>query len=283
MSPQKIKKLEKLAKVLDGGDVELLTLLDKLEDKTAKEIQALQSVVTDALAIAEQTKKLEGKRGKDGYTPIKGKDYFDGVDGKDYQLTKEDKKQIAKSITVPVVEKVIEKTETIIKEHPIVTNEIVEKTVEVAVLDEATVAYLEDEIKKLEEQLKRVGRGRGSMLGLDAVNRAIEKKVYVSDTAPVNPELNDIWIDTNAYTYRAVTSTYTITSEDYMLDCSGTFTISLPTAVGFTGEYIIKNSGIGIITIDGNGSETIDGNTTVDIVTPQSLTLRSNGTNFIIV
>lgn len=46
-------------------------------------------------------------------------------DGKDYVLTDKDKKDIAGSITVPMVDRVIEKTE-VIKEQPIVTNNIVE-------------------------------------------------------------------------------------------------------------------------------------------------------------
>lgn len=49
-------------------------------------------------------------------------------DGEDYVLTEKDKQEIAKSITVPVVEKVIEKTERVevIREQPIITNEIKE-------------------------------------------------------------------------------------------------------------------------------------------------------------
>jgi hypothetical protein len=54
--------------------------------------------------------------GKDGYSPVKNKDYFDG---KDYILTEKDKKTIASNIKVPVIEKIIEKTE-VIKEQPIV-------------------------------------------------------------------------------------------------------------------------------------------------------------------
>lgn len=51
-----------------------------------------------------------------------GKDW---IDWKDYILTNKDKKEIAREIVVPIVEKVIEKTETI-KEVPIITNEIKE-------------------------------------------------------------------------------------------------------------------------------------------------------------
>jgi hypothetical protein len=82
------------------------------------------------------------------------------------------------------------------------------------------------------------------------------------------------------------TSNYTVDNLDCVINCtSGTFTVTLPTAVGIEGQYyIIKNSGTGVITIDGNGSETIDGtvNRTLS-VQYESMTLVSNGVNWIIV
>lgn len=57
-----------------------------------------------------------GKDGKDG-KPWK--------DWKDYILTNRDKEEIAREIKVPIVEKIIEKVE-VIKEQPIITNEIKE-------------------------------------------------------------------------------------------------------------------------------------------------------------
>ena len=56
-------------------------------------------------------------------------------------------------------------------------------------------------------------------------------------------------------------STYTVTDEDYMVDVSGgTFTISLPTAVGRKGKlYVIKNNGTGAVTVEPYSSELIDG------------------------
>jgi hypothetical protein len=81
-TPAQIKKLEKLAKVLDGGDVELLTQLDELETKLDTEIEKVQSVVTDALAIAEQTKKLQGEKGEQGERGEKGDRGEPGKDGK---------------------------------------------------------------------------------------------------------------------------------------------------------------------------------------------------------
>ena len=45
--------------------------------------------------------------------------------------------------------------------------------------------------------------------------------------------------------YTAQTTTYNILRNDYTINCtSGTFTVTLPTAVGFAGQtYVIKNSG----------------------------------------
>ena len=87
-----------------------------------------------------------------------------------------------------------------------------------------------------------------------------------------------------ATAYVAKTATYTATSSDHTIDCTdNTFTVTLPTAVGITGRvYVVKNSGTGTITVDGDGSETIDGNTSIDIVTQyDSRRLQSNGVNWI--
>lgn len=86
--------------------------------------------------------------------------------------------------------------------------------------------------------------------------------------------------------YVAKTSTYTATASDYTINCtSGTFTVNLLTAVGNTGKVlIIKNSGAGAITVDGNASETIDGSTTYSLPTQyKQVTIQSNGANWIII
>lgn len=88
-----------------------------------------------------------------------------------------------------------------------------------------------------------------------------------------------------AFKYVAKTATYTATIDDFTIDCtSGTFTVNLPTAVGITGRiYVIKNSGVGVITLDADGTETIDGLTTQTIISLASLTVQSNGANWIII
>ena len=75
-----------------------------------------------------------------------------------------------------------------------------------------------------------------------------------------------------------ITDTYTVESTDYFVDATtGTFTISLPTAVGIKGQiYQIKNSGAGVITVDPNGAQTIDGNNTVVLGSKESLYIVSD-------
>jgi hypothetical protein len=84
--------------------------------------------------------------------------------------------------------------------------------------------------------------------------------------------------------YVAKTGAYTITADDYCIDCtSGTFTVTLLPAV--QGRiYVIKNSGTGTITIDGDGSETIDDTTTKTLSTQySSYTLMGKSGGWIII
>lgn len=205
-----------------------------------------------------------------------------GIDGKDYILTEKDKEDIAKSITVPVVEKVIEKTvvekireipgETVIREIPIVTKE----TVEVAVLDEATVAYLEDEIARVEEKIKEEPRViyQGGTIGKQQVYGFIKQSIV---DFPVT--------GTTTYAYRAIGAPRTLDITDSQIECTtNSFTVTLPTAVGITGRvYSIKNSGTGIITIATTGGQTIDGKTTQSLTQYDNIKVFSNGANWIII
>lgn len=88
-----------------------------------------------------------------------------------------------------------------------------------------------------------------------------------------------------ALVYVAKTSTYTATASDHTIDCtSGTFTVNLPTAVSITGRiYVIKNSGTGVITV-ASGTQTIDGALTYLLSAQyQSVTVQSNGANWVII
>lgn len=86
--------------------------------------------------------------------------------------------------------------------------------------------------------------------------------------------------------YVAKSSTYSITTLDSVINCtSGTFTVTLPTAIGVTGrEYKIINSGTGVVTVATTSSQTIDGSTTASIpIHNMSLTVVSNGANWQII
>lgn len=86
--------------------------------------------------------------------------------------------------------------------------------------------------------------------------------------------------------YRGISAARTLDGSDELVDCtSGTFAVTLPTAVGFTKQYIIKNSGTGVITLNTTSSQTIDGNASGTIILNQydSKILRSNGNNWILV
>lgn len=86
--------------------------------------------------------------------------------------------------------------------------------------------------------------------------------------------------------YVTKTGAYTATNDDYIIDCtSGTFTVTLPASSGRTGRIlIIKNSGAGTITVDGNASETIDGAATYSLATQYAtIQIVSDGTNWKII
>ncbi len=86
--------------------------------------------------------------------------------------------------------------------------------------------------------------------------------------------------------YTAQTSNYAISATDYTVNCtSGTFTATLPTAVGIIGrQYVIKNSGTGVITLATTSTQTIDGAATQSLISQyDSITVQSNGANWIII
>lgn len=86
-------------------------------------------------------------------------------------------------------------------------------------------------------------------------------------------------------TYSAQTTTYAILTTDHMINAtSGTFTATLPTAASNTGKtFIIKNSGTGVLTLATTSSQTIDGATTRTMNEHDSVTVVSNGSNWVVI
>jgi len=86
--------------------------------------------------------------------------------------------------------------------------------------------------------------------------------------------------------YVAESASYTATISDHTIDCTAnTFTVTLPDATGISGrEYVIKNSGAGVITLACTSTQTIDGVTTKTLNTQYSgLTAQSTGANWIVI
>ncbi len=149
----KIKdRLRRVLKVASKGDAGLLDELNTLYDRVDQIYAELLDKFGQAIQTAETTQKMEGKSGK---TPSKEEllaiiqPLIPTVEnGKDYILTPQDKKDIAKSIKVPIVEKqvIVEKTE-VIRETPIVT-EIIKK-----VENPANLLPLQEKIDELEKKV----------------------------------------------------------------------------------------------------------------------------------
>jgi hypothetical protein len=79
------------------------------------------------------------------------------------------------------------------------------------------------------------------------------------------------------------TTAYTITALDRIVICNSAapFTVTLPTAVSSSGrQFIIKNKGTGIVTVDGTSSGLIDGANTTTIPQYSSVTIVSDGTTW---
>ena len=90
--------------------------------------------------------------------------------------------------------------------------------------------------------------------------------------------------DTYTLPYVGVTGTYAILTTDYIVNCTAnTFTVTLPTAASIAGRlYIVKNRGVGVITVAATGAETIDGAVTATLAAGVSIAVASDGTNWII-
>ena len=182
--PQNQKKKDMLMLAIKknrDGELFLLDKLHVLEDQLTEHIEGMKSAMSEMRNEMKEVmqemkqempnldKVLESVKGKDsevpGPKPVAGVDYPIPQDGKDYVLTPEDKKEIASKVKVPIVEKVIEKTE-VIKEQPIITNEI----------KEVAVTEKPEEIRDKLESLKDEDRlDKDAIKGLKELLEEIKK------------------------------------------------------------------------------------------------------------
>lgn len=196
LSPEQEKKLRRLAKALDNKEIGVLEVLDEVEAKLEQDIETIYAVVQEALAIAEQTKKLEGKKGDKGEKGERGLDGKDGKDGRDGKDGKDGIDGKTGPQGLPG------------KDGKDGKDGVDGKDGADGFIDEATIGYLEAELKRIDK--KNGGYGQvvrklraGNNISIDDTNMeyptiSVTPQITVSDTAPTSPALNDLWVDTSA-------------------------------------------------------------------------------------
>ena len=96
-----------------------------------------------------------------------------------------------------------------------------------------------------------------------------------------------VWLPLSSLTLINTSTTYTVQAIDDTVNYTGSTPgdeARLPTAVGAIGrKIIIKNSGTVPFIVDANGLETIDGALTATLVQYESITIQSDGNNWIII
>lgn len=107
---------------------------------------------------------------------------------------------------------------------------------------------------------------------------------FLTDRITFTGTTNTTRKDLADFIYRGITALRTLDGSDEFVNCtSGTFAVTLPTAVGFTKQYIIKNSGSGVITLNTTSSQTIDASASGVLTLNQwdVIRLRSDGSNWL--
>lgn len=230
-------KAQEIAGVLEHGDLALLKKLESMDTKgditgikellnTILSKQVDQTVTLKIDGLAEILKQKE---------PIQG---LKGDKGDSYVLTDKDKKEIASKIKVPIVDKVIEKTE-VIKEQPIITNEIKE----VAVTD--TPEVLRDKLESLEDDARL---DKSAIKGLDKDLKSFDKRLNAAANAIGGMSMGGSG------------STFKVTEVD------GSPSVTNPTQIKFTNGSVTDNGdGTVTVTTGAGGGGDVSSNTTTTV------------------
>src|SRR3990167_1224731 len=153
-------------------------LSELLKRKTLTEVLNEMELESQKV-IEEQTREREKFINMVKEVVSELKDELRGKDGKSYVLTDVDRKKIADSIKIPIVDRIIEKTE-VIKEKPVITEitKVTNEIKEVAVSDSA-----EEIVNKINNSEKKihVSQIEGIQMGRSfAKTRSYHKVIYPS-------------------------------------------------------------------------------------------------------
>jgi len=127
----------------------------------------------------------------------------------------------------------------------------------------------------------------GDILFYDASSPTKLTKLAIGSTGEVLTVSGGLpsWQPISGSSLTNVTTTYTVLSTDETVNCTSAsgFTVDLPTPVGQIGrKIIIKNSGVGDILVDATVGN-IDGSSSATLVQYESITIQSDGANWIII
>lgn len=89
-------------------------------------------------------------------------------------------------------------------------------------------------------------------------------------------------LEAGFYSYATSSATGTIGNAFTNVSSASATTQTLPSAASYVGSVTIRNSGAGLITVDGAGSETINGKTSIHLWKGNSVTMISDGANWVI-
>lgn len=168
MSPDKLKKLERLAKVLDNGDIALLAELDTLESR----LEGIEGQLP-ALREAEDGKQGErGEKGDKGDRGDKGDTGPAGRDGQDSTVPgpQGPKGEPGATVVGPAGKDGKDGTD--------------------GSIDVATIAYLEDEIKRVEESIPTIVKQKETNFGFVIRDVVAGTNVTIDKSDPNRPIIN---------------------------------------------------------------------------------------------
>jgi hypothetical protein len=211
----------------------------------------------------------DGTHGKDGLNGLDGQNGLDGTDGKDGKdgIDGKDGKDGEDADTDGLLEEINEKG--LLNFSAISGFGQWQENIERTRVAKKTRTFFVNGVKMGDKTNTNFKAGLGVVLDHDVSGDANNLTISSKDGA----------ID-GAYTSKS--DTYTATVNDYIVDCTGTFTVTLPTAVGIQGQhFIIKNSGTGTISV--TGSETIDDEVTQTLRPYDSMAVVSTGIKFVII
>lgn len=245
--------LNTLVKALNDAHSQIISQQEsKIDTKVSREMDKMSKLTEDCKKMCEEMLTMKPKDGKDGEP---------GKDGKDADEEK-------------IVSEVLKK--------------IPEATVDLEPLKEE----IEGKFTKVYDHIKK------SINGFPGV-RQLVSLMDVKVSSPTNGQALVYNSTTNMWENGTVTGGSGITrsinsisspttagataSTDYVYLVSGTTTLTMPTAVGNTNRYTIKNSGSDVVTIDTTGGQTIDGNATHTLNVPYAVDLISNNSNWFII